>query len=79
MNDTEILNWLEANTCDLRCVSVPTGGDDADVLWEVVEHHMPPKGERVIGYGKTPRLAVIDAEKSPEDPTKWDYVPPEAL
>lgn len=36
----------------------PTGGDDADVGWHVIEYHMAKPHERRIGYGKTPRQAI---------------------
>ena len=48
---------LEENTCDLRCRSVATGGDDFDVEWFVIEHHMTEPKEREIGQGRS----VVDA------------------
>jgi len=55
-----LLDWLKDEACDLRCVSVPTGGDDSDVDWIVVEHHMAEPREREIarGYSYDPRDAI---------------------
>ncbi len=47
-----LLRELEEKTCDLRCRSVPTGGDDHDVEWFVIEHHMAEPTEREIGQGR---------------------------
>lgn len=58
--DTAVLDWLRANTCDLRCISVRAGFDDCDVDWIVVEHHMAKPHEREIGrsHSDDPRGAV---------------------
>lgn len=55
------LKWLEDNCYDLRCVDCPTGGDDSDVGWRVISHHMDKPNERVEGYGSTPIQALEDA------------------
>ena len=52
---------LEKRTCDLRCRNVPTGGDDYDVEWFVVEHHMDEPREREIGTGRNAKEAMMDA------------------
>lgn len=59
-DDTELLDWLKRECCDLRCISVPTGGDDHDVRWVVIEHHMAAPHEREIGESFTddPRDAI---------------------
>ena len=57
----DVLKTLEDNCWDLRCVDVPTGGGDADIGWNVVEHHMAPPQERVVGIGGSPLEAVQDA------------------
>ena len=57
MDIRELLAELERNTCDLRCVNVPTGGDDFEVVWNVIEHHMDAPNKRIIGFGRT----AIDA------------------
>ncbi len=72
-----LLDWLESECYDLRCEDVPSFGDDADIIWVVISHHMGKPKERYEGYGKTPERAIRDAMKSKEDPTRWDYVPPE--
>ena len=58
--DTQLLNWLRDECCDLRCISVPTGGDDYDVRWVVIQHHMAEPREREIGESFTddPRDAI---------------------
>lgn len=54
---------IEDNTWDLRCIDEPTGGDDYNVAWIVIEHHMAEPKERQIGYGKTPLEAIAQAIK----------------
>lgn len=63
--DAARLDWLQEECCDLRSVSVPTGGDDADVNWIVIQHHMAAPHEREIGRGFSddPR-AAIDAART---------------
>ena len=72
---TDALRWLESECCDLRCVDWPTGADDSDIGWTVVQHHQAKPTERVIGTGRTPLEAIEDARKPADDPTRWDYVP----
>ncbi|EKS37798.1 hypothetical protein [Afipia clevelandensis] len=55
------LDILEQNCWDLRCVDIPTGAGDADIGWHIVEHHMAPPKERIIGYGNAPLDALMDA------------------
>lgn len=52
---------IEQNCWDLRCVDIPTGAGDADIGWQIVEHHMAPPKERVVGYGNSPLEALNDA------------------
>lgn len=57
--DSERLDWIEANSYDLRCYNCPTGGDDYDIYWNVVSHHMAKPTEREVGQGgHTPRQAI---------------------
>lgn len=67
LTDTERLDWLRNETCDLRCISVPTGGDDSDVRWIIVQHHMSEPREREISRSRTedPRDAIDRAISSP--------------
>ncbi|VWC53838.1 hypothetical protein BLA9940_02107 [Burkholderia aenigmatica] len=67
VTDTQRLDWLRDETCDLRCVDVPTGGGDSDVRWVVVQHHMSKPHEREIGrsHSEDPREA-IDAARTGE-------------
>ena len=61
--DTKRLNWLRKEACDLRCINVPTSGDDCDVRWVVIQHHMSEPYEREIGRSFTddPRDAIDHA------------------
>jgi hypothetical protein len=57
-------DWIEVlgEECwDLRCKNIPTGGDDYDVWWEVIQHHMAKPTERVVGEGATPQEALAAA------------------
>lgn len=57
--EVELLNVIERECWDVRCVDEPTpGGDDGDVGWVVIEHHMAAPNERQVGYGKTPQEAI---------------------
>lgn len=60
VTDSELLDALSAHYWDLRCVNVPIGGDDCDVDWIVVEHHMAEPRERTIAqaYCDDPRVAI---------------------
>lgn len=60
-NPSQLLEDLEAASCTLKCVNVPTGGDDFDITWEVIEHYMDKPNERVIGCGTSPIDALNDA------------------
>ncbi len=63
--DTQRLDFIESGTVDLRCHDAPTpGGDDADVFWTVVEHHMAKPHEREIGWGNNAREAIDAAIKA---------------
>ena len=55
------LDVLEDNCWDLRCIDIPTGAGDADVGWNVIEHHMAPPKERIVGTGNNPAAALADA------------------
>src|SRR5690606_1368967 len=46
--EREMLDVLEDEGWDLRCRNVPTGGDDYDVEWYVVEHHTAAPHEREV-------------------------------
>ncbi|MCA7945623.1 hypothetical protein [Burkholderia vietnamiensis] len=67
VTDTARLDWLRDETCDLRCVDIPTGDGDSEVRWVVVQHHMSKPHEREIGRSVTeePREA-IDAARAGE-------------
>lgn len=55
------LEAAEHECWSIKCESYPTGGDDADVGWEVISHWQAKPQERVEGRGKTPLEALNDA------------------
>ena len=55
------MDELEYQSCDLRCLNVPTGGDDYDIEWVVIEHHMAEPKEREIGRGSSVMKALLTA------------------
>jgi hypothetical protein len=59
-DDTQRLNALAENSWDLRCFETPTGADDADIGWRVVEHHMETPTERTVAevFRDNPRQAI---------------------
>ena len=63
LEDTALLNFLQTESWDLRCFDVPTGGDDSEVHWQVIEHHMAAPHEREVGraYSDDPREAIRNA------------------
>lgn len=72
--DTELLDWLDDEACDLRCVSTANGdAGDHSLNWEVVEHYCG-RQERVIGMGIIARDAIFDATLEPGDVRRFDYV-----
>lgn len=66
MSDTRLLDALIHNSWDLRCINVPTGGDDYDIQWIVIEHHQAEPCEREVGrsFNDDPREAISDALKN---------------
>ncbi|MXN29192.1 hypothetical protein [Delftia sp. CH05] len=59
-DDKALLDFLRDTSCDLRSIDVPTGGDDSDVHWRVIEHYMSEPREREIGrsWSDDPREAI---------------------
>lgn len=59
------LDWLRENSCDLRCVDMPTRAGDADIHWVVIAHYEGKPNEREVGraYTDDPR-AAIDAARA---------------
>lgn len=62
ITDMERLDFLEEECLDIRCKE-NSYGDDADVYYEIIQHHQAKPHERVIGIGKTPRQAIDEAIK----------------
>jgi len=67
--DKALFDALRDESWDLRCFSIPTGGDDADIGWRVVGHWMAEPQERVVGeaYTDEPRAAIRSALGQGED------------
>lgn len=61
--DTRRIDALRDESWDLRCFSMPTGGDDADIGWRVIGHWQAKPHEREVGvaYTDDPRAAIDDA------------------
>lgn len=57
----KLFEVIEQECWDVRCISIPTGAGDADVAWEIIEHHMARPKERVVGRGSTPMEALNEA------------------
>lgn len=62
--DTERMDFLENNPAKLECYDIPTGGDDVEIGWRVIEYHMSKPYEREIGRGNTARDAIDAARES---------------
>lgn len=63
--DKARLDLIENSCWDLRCVDEPTpGGDDGDIAWIIIEHHMSAPKERQLAYEYSARKA-IDATLNP--------------
>jgi len=62
-DDAALLDFLLAESLDLRCFASRTGGDDADIGWRTVQHHMGKPSERVASevYDDDPRRAIREA------------------
>lgn len=61
----DAMQWLQDNDYGLVPVNVPTGGDDYDVEWQVIEYHMAQPEKRIIGRGRTPSEAIDHAMAEP--------------
>lgn len=67
--DRDRLNAVVDGSWGLRCFEIPTpGGDDADIGWRVIEHHIAAPHERVVAevFYDSPR-AAIDAARTGND------------
>lgn len=62
--DKERLDFLESECLDLRCFDEPTGGDDVDIVWRVIQHFQAEPRERVVSdvYNDDPRKAIDEAK-----------------
>jgi hypothetical protein len=61
ISEAQALKAAEDECWSIKCESYQTGGDDADVGWEVISHWQAEPQERVEGRGATPLKALIDA------------------
>lgn len=75
---TSLLDWLNEECCALQPIATPIADTgDHDLHWEVIRYQTAKPCELVVGAGRSAADAVIDAMKDAEDPTRWNYVPPE--
>lgn len=79
---SDLLEWLDEHACELVMESwaiADTG--DYDSAWVVYDEPSPinrsSKPRQPMGWGRTPAAAIRDAMKGEDDPTKYNYVPPE--
>lgn len=59
-DDAKRIDVLVNESWDLRCFSIPTGGDDYDIGWRVVGHWQAEPHERTIAevFSDNPRAAI---------------------
>jgi len=58
------LDFLERESMNIRCVSVPSGFDDYDIEWHVISHWQAEPHERIEGVGETPQEAITAAQSN---------------
>jgi hypothetical protein len=65
--DTKLLDALGNESWNLECFDMPTGGDDSDIGWRVVGHHMAEPIRRIVAevYEDNPRAAIKVALAAP--------------
>ena len=78
---SSLLEWLDENAAELvvEIYEIADTGD-YDHHWCVYEQLAAPRSRdtrKAMGWGTTPKAALEDAMKGPDDPTKYDYIPPE--
>jgi hypothetical protein len=64
--DKKRLDAIADESWELRCFTIPSYADDADVGWRVIQHHMQAPHERVVAevFRDDPRAAIDAAIKS---------------
>lgn len=71
--DKARLDLIENSCWDLRCVDEPTpGGDDGDIAWIIIEHHMSAPKERQLAYEYSARRAIDAALNPAPEPGEID-------
>lgn len=71
--DKARLDLIENSCWDLRCVDEPTpGGDDGDIAWIIIEHHMSAPKERQLAYEYSARRAIDAALNPAPEPDEID-------
>ena len=63
MTERDLLQKLEKETCDLRCVA----DSEESYHWEVISHWQNEPTERVEGYGATCIAALLNAFNKPKE------------
>ena len=72
--DKARLDLIENSCWDLRCVDEPTpGGDDGEVAWIIIEHHMSVPKERQLAYEYSARRAIDAALNPAPEPDEIEY------
>lgn len=70
-----MFEWLEEHATGV-VAETHSIADTGDYSVQWVVYNCEPKPE-AIGWGDTAEEAIRDAMKDPEDPTKYNYIPPE--
>ena len=64
LNAQQLFELMDKESWGLVPISVPTGGDDYEIVWNVIEYHQAEPHERLIGVGSEsegPMGALRDA------------------
>ncbi|MDN4061178.1 hypothetical protein QPK31_23440 [Massilia sp. YIM B02769] len=66
-DDTKLLDALGHASWGLEAFNMPTGGDDNEIGWRVIEYHMAAPHRRTVAevYEDSPRAAIKAAIESP--------------
>ena len=62
----KLLDTWDDHCWSVKAINSPTGGDDYDVRYVVIQHHMSAPHEREIAEGATPREALLRALRAKE-------------
>lgn len=66
--DSKRIDHVQSECLDVRCMGEPRyPAEDADVYFDVIEHHMAKPHERIIGTGRTVREAIDNSMSTPQE------------